>query len=62
MLLGGQIEHEVDRSILGLSEDELAFVERESREQGLSFEQLLINSIVERVKGHDDGEGWRAVE
>ncbi|PYK18105.1 MAG: hypothetical protein DME55_07750 [Verrucomicrobia bacterium] len=51
MLLGALIEHEVSQSILTLSEDEMAFVEQQSQEQGLSLEQILINSIVERVEG-----------
>ena len=51
MLLSVQLEHAVSQSILNLSEDEMAFVEQQSQEQGLSLEQILINSIVERVEG-----------
>jgi hypothetical protein len=49
-------QHEVNQSILELSEDEMGFAERESMEQGLSLEQLLINSIVERAEDQDDDE------
>jgi hypothetical protein len=59
MLISLQIEHEVDRLILELSEEEMAKVEQQSREQGLSLEQIIINRIVERVEGQDDGEQWK---
>jgi hypothetical protein len=62
MLISVQIEHEVDRLILELSEDEMAKVEQQSREEGLSLEQIIINRIVERVEGKDDGEQWKAME
>jgi hypothetical protein len=62
MLISLQIEHEVNRLILELSEDEMAKVEQQSREQGLSFEQIIINRITERVEGQDDGEQWKAAE
>ena len=55
MLISLEIEHDADRLILELSPDELGFVERESREEGLSLEQIIINRIVKRVEGQDDG-------
>jgi hypothetical protein len=62
MLLSVLIEQELDESILELSEEELAVVERKSRKQGLSLEQILVNFIVERVEGQGDGEDWKDVE
>jgi hypothetical protein len=61
MLISRQIEHEVDRLILELSEGEVAKVKDQSREQGLSLEQIIINRITERVEGQDD-EDWKAME
>jgi hypothetical protein len=38
-------------------------VEQQSREQGLSLEQIVINSIAQRVEGQDDGgEQWKGIE
>ena len=62
MLLSVMIEHEVDELILELTEEKLVFVERKSRKQGLSLEQILVNFIVERVEGQGDGEQWKAFE
>jgi hypothetical protein len=63
MLLSRLIEHEVDETILGLSEEELAILEQQSREQGLSLEQIVIESITQRVEGQaGDGEQWKAIE
>lgn len=56
MLISLQIEHDADRLILELSEQEMAKVEQQSREQGLSLEQIIINHIAERVEGQGDGE------
>jgi hypothetical protein len=59
MLISLEIEHDADRLILELSEQEMGFVERESRKQALSLEQIIINRIVKRVEGQDDGEDWK---
>ena len=37
----------------------MAVFERKSRDQGLSFEQLLINYIVNRVEGQGEGDQWK---
>ena len=62
MLISLEIEHDADRLILELSEEELAFIEQKSREQALSLEQIIINRIAERVEGQGDGEQWKATE
>jgi hypothetical protein len=49
--------------ILGLSEEELAVLEQQSRKQGLSLEQIIVNSIIERVEGQaDGGQQWKGIE
>jgi hypothetical protein len=63
MLVSVRIGHEVNELVLGLSEEEMTIVERESRERGLSLEQIVINSIAQRVEGQaDDGEQWKGIE
>ena len=62
MLISLEIEHDADRLILELSEEEIAKVEQQSREQGLSLEQIIINRIVERVEGQAGDEQWVATE
>jgi hypothetical protein len=62
MLISRRIEHEVNELVLELSEEELAVPEQQSRMLGLSPEQIVIESITQRVEGQNDGEQWKATE
>jgi hypothetical protein len=63
MLISVRIGHEANESVLELSEEQLAILEEQSREQGLSVEQIVIESITQRVEGqNDDGEQWKGLQ
>jgi hypothetical protein len=63
MLLSVLIGHEANEFILELSEEQLAVLEEQSREQGLSLEQIVIESITQRVEGQaDHGEQWKGIK
>jgi hypothetical protein len=58
-ILGIYLEGAVDEMLLGLSEEELSFVEEQCREESLSLNELIIERLLESKQ---PGESWKGGE